>query len=154
MSHPNDPIHQLIGNNNAQDWARAFIDMLTEQEGAGAQLPVDEGTMIGWFANAIMTGYDAGAEYERKRDLLDKIREIVFTAAGAATGPLLEDNPDYTFPSRRVKDAVDHALMEFGIPVDPPEPEPAPSTLARAIHDEQAPPDPKHSAYHNPPPAA
>jgi hypothetical protein len=151
MSHPNDPIHRLIGNNSAQDWARAFIDMLTEQEGEGAQLPVDEGTMIGWFANAIMTGYDAGAEHERKRPIDDKIREIAFMAAGAATVPFMEDHPHDVMPSQRVSEGVDRVLAEFGIAPDPPEVIPPPAEpLARAVHDEMAPPDPKHSAYHNP----
>ena len=30
------------------------------------EIPTDEGTMIGWFANAIMAGYDARAREEDK----------------------------------------------------------------------------------------
>jgi hypothetical protein len=35
---------------DAQDWAKAFCK----------QYPVDEGEMIGWFAAALMRGYDEG----------------------------------------------------------------------------------------------
>lgn len=46
---------------NAQDWAREFIKHAKENP----DMPFDEGAMIGWFANAIMTGYDnARAKYE------------------------------------------------------------------------------------------
>jgi hypothetical protein len=49
---------------DARVWARQFVQM-------GKQNPsiaTDEATMIGWFANAIMRGYD---EHERKPRLLE-----------------------------------------------------------------------------------
>lgn len=42
---------------------------------------------------------------------------LVFEAAGAATGPLLEDHPDYVFPSERVSERVALVLLEHGIDV-------------------------------------
>lgn len=48
----------LLSTTDAQVWARAFMERfggLTVGEGT-----VDEGTMIGWFANAIETGREAG----------------------------------------------------------------------------------------------
>lgn len=47
---PNWPLPSF----DARDWAQAFVDMLdTHPEAA-----TDKGTMVGWFANALMRGYD------------------------------------------------------------------------------------------------
>jgi hypothetical protein len=106
----------LIGETDAQVWAREFVKIARENP----KIPVDEGTMIGWFANAIMSGYDEGVRYERGRDFVEKLREVIYQAAGAATGPLLEDHPDYVFPSERVLVEVGRVCREFGIPTDDP----------------------------------
>ena len=39
---------------DARIWAKEWIKILIEHP----DLPTDEGAMIGWFANAIMAGYD------------------------------------------------------------------------------------------------
>lgn len=39
---------------DAKDWAKAFIDTL----GARISYQLDEATMLGWFANALMRGWD------------------------------------------------------------------------------------------------
>lgn len=39
---------------DARVWASEFIAAVEKNPG----IPVDQGTMIGWFANAIMAGYD------------------------------------------------------------------------------------------------
>lgn len=44
------------------------------------------------------------------------VSEVAYQAARAATRPLLEDHPDYVFPSERVRDAVAGLLTDFGIP--------------------------------------
>lgn len=44
------------------------------------------------------------------------LSEVVYQAVGAATRPMLEDNPEYVFPAERVRDAVAALLEEFGIP--------------------------------------
>jgi len=48
----------LLQTMDAQEWAKEFIRIAPDA--------TDEGSMIGWFANAIMTGYDAGARKERE----------------------------------------------------------------------------------------
>lgn len=106
---------ELVGNTDAQTWAREFVKMVQ----ANPAIPTDEGTMIGWFANAIMAGHDEGRRIEQKRDIGEKLREIIYQAAGAATRPLLEDHPDYVFPSDRVAEAVGYVCSEFGIPPYP-----------------------------------
>lgn len=109
---PRDNLNDLVGETDAQVWTREWLKTVAEKP----QIAVDEGTMIGWFANAIMAGYDMGRATEQKRDIGEKLREIIFQAAGAATLPLLEDHPNYVFPSERVNEAVERVLVDFGIP--------------------------------------
>lgn len=45
----------------------------------------------------------------------ERVVEIAFQCAGAATRPLLEDHPSYVFPSERVAAAVTYCLADFGI---------------------------------------
>lgn len=47
---------KLIGNMDAKVWAEEFVKVVKTKP----LIPTDEGTMIGWFANAIMAGYDNG----------------------------------------------------------------------------------------------
>lgn len=49
-------------------------------------------------------------------NLVALLRQIIFEAAGAATRPLLEDNPHYVFPAERVRDAVEGVCQSYGIP--------------------------------------
>jgi len=49
-----DKQKELIGNLDAKFWAEEFIKRAKEDP----SFAIDEGNMIGWFANAIMTGYD------------------------------------------------------------------------------------------------
>lgn len=44
---------------DAVDWAKAFVERAKKDP----NFATDEGNMIGWFANAIMRGYD---EYPRR----------------------------------------------------------------------------------------
>ncbi len=48
---------------DARVWAKEFI----EQSIKVRELPWDYGAMIGWFANAIMAGYDKGRADAMKR---------------------------------------------------------------------------------------
>jgi hypothetical protein len=48
---------------DAKDWAEAFVTSLDASKNRD-----DEENMIGWFANALMRGYDEG----RKRHLQDQ----------------------------------------------------------------------------------
>lgn len=106
------PIHDLVGEVDARIWAKTWLEVISEKP----EIPTDEGTMIGWFANALMSGYDQGRKYERQRDVVEKLRELIYQAAGAATGELLIDHPDYVFPSDHVQDAVEKVCTDFGIP--------------------------------------
>lgn len=104
--------NDLVGEVDATVWVEHWKAAISDRPG----IPRDEGAMIAWFANAIMSGYDEGRRAEQKRDIGEKIREMMFQAAGAATRPLLEDHPDYVFPSERVAEAVEEVCENFGIP--------------------------------------
>jgi hypothetical protein len=84
-----------------------------------SEFVTSRGTMVGWFANAIEAGRDAGQRAERERPLMEKLHELLFQVAGAATTPLLQDHPDYVFPSERVLERVNEVLDDFGIPRSP-----------------------------------
>lgn len=105
----------LVSEFDATVWTKVWLETIAEYP----TIPTDEGTMLGWFANALMAGYDRGRSDEQKRDIGEKLREIVYQAAGAATRPLLEDHPTYVFPSERVAEAVGFVCEEFGIPSYP-----------------------------------
>jgi hypothetical protein len=61
--------HEIVRSFDASDWARDFVAHVK----ANPSIATDEGTMIGWFANAIMRGYDEHARIYR------------ISAAGAVT---------------------------------------------------------------------
>lgn len=105
-------VNDLIGETDAQVWTKHWLKTIADNP----TIPNDEGTMIGWFANAIMAGYDHGRRAEQQRDIVEKLREIIFQAVGAATGLCLKDHPDYVFPAEQVRLAVEQVCFEFGIP--------------------------------------
>jgi hypothetical protein len=84
-----------------------------------------DSTIIGPQCFAAMTDHDTvinwrGVNYIRQEDVLHMTPEtfygLMYTAAGAATRPLLEDHPDYVFPSTRVAEAVQYVIdTETGV---------------------------------------
>lgn len=104
--------NDLIGETDAQVWTRHWLKTIADNP----TIPTDEGTMIGWFANAIMAGYDHGRRVEQQRNIVEKLREIIFQAVGAASVIYLKDHPDYVFPAERIRETVEQVCIEFGIP--------------------------------------
>lgn len=47
---------------DAQVWAKAFVELVKEKP----EIASDEGTIIGWFANALMRGYDQYQQTHRE----------------------------------------------------------------------------------------
>lgn len=41
----------------------------------------------------------------------DELEQLAYEIGGAATRPLLEDNPNYTFPAEKVGEAVSQLLV-------------------------------------------
>jgi hypothetical protein len=58
------PEVQLYGNFNATVWADEFLKSIKKNP----SIPTDRDCMIGWFANAIMTGYDKAKQEAEKKD--------------------------------------------------------------------------------------
>lgn len=106
------PDIDLVGVTDAEVWATRWLEAISENP----NIPTDKGTMIGWFANAIMAGYDQGYRAEQQRNVVEKLRELIYMAAGAATAPLLADHPEYVFPAERVRESVEQVCSSFGIP--------------------------------------
>lgn len=65
----NSLVFKLIDNFDASVWAHEFMKIFPF-----ANSIVDESTMLGWFANAMMTGYDAGYKQaqENRDDAYDR----------------------------------------------------------------------------------
>lgn len=53
---------ELIGEFDAEVWAEEWLKIIKENP----DIATDKGAMIGWFANAIMTGHDIGYEKANK----------------------------------------------------------------------------------------
>ena len=50
----------LHGTMDAEIWVKEWMKTIKKHP----EIPTDEGTMLGWFANAIMAGYDAAKRKE------------------------------------------------------------------------------------------
>jgi hypothetical protein len=49
---------------DAKIWTEKWMETIAENP----NIPTDEGTMIGWFANAIMAGYDTAILHSKKSE--------------------------------------------------------------------------------------
>lgn len=63
---------KLPGSIDARDWAKEWLETIAKRPG----IPTDEATMISWFANAIMAGYDTAlARRDRWRPFPEELPE-------------------------------------------------------------------------------
>jgi hypothetical protein len=80
--------YEIIGETDATKWAKFWLETLEENP----EIATDEGTMIGWFANAIMAGVDS----VRPQVLIDRLEvragDLLHVKYGGYIGP---DQPDY-----------------------------------------------------------
>ena len=84
MSDYDKSIHS---NPDALAWAKFFCDTLKEKPGIAS----DEGTMLSWFANAMMAKSDHEAEVRRKALMADAgLDELEAKAKAATPGPWVE----------------------------------------------------------------
>jgi hypothetical protein len=59
-----EKVSKLPQSFDARDWASEFVEIFTKLYPGVA---IDEGWMLGWFANAIMCGYDTHESRNRKK---------------------------------------------------------------------------------------
>lgn len=59
-----EDFNYLLNTVDAREWTKAWLKITK----TNPEISKDEGTMLGWFSNAIMTGYD---EANRRRDVED-----------------------------------------------------------------------------------
>lgn len=83
--------NELVGCFDAKVWAEKFVETVKEKPG----IAQDEGTMLAWFANAIMAGYDEA----NRRHSVEALQKLVVEWA------------DSVFPDRTPEQAF-RKLME------------------------------------------
>lgn len=105
---------EFQNSTNAALWAENFVRIIRAH--CATVDKIDEGFMIGWFANAIETGRMAGAEEERKRSVVEKLNEMSNQVAGATASIFMEMHPHDVMPTDKITEAVDRVLQEFGVP--------------------------------------
>jgi len=103
--------NDLVQETSAEKWAHEFVKVAEIRP----DIPHDEGTMVCWFANAIMAGYDEGVKNERSRGVVSIIREIAYQSAGAGAGAVMEEAPNVVMPDQEIMTRVTMILNEFGI---------------------------------------
>jgi hypothetical protein len=82
--HVNKNSNHLLQTTDAQVWAKEFMDIFGEKLDT-----IDEGLMITWFANSIMTGYDhRGDELRERIEHLERRLRI----RGTKVGKVLDDD--------------------------------------------------------------
>ncbi len=94
MTDQNNEELDLIGEFDAMEWAEAFQRIVVD-----GGLTIDTGLMLGWFANAIMAGYDRGRMDESNRRETDEAEAIIrrritpFSFSYSTPDGSLSDNP-------------------------------------------------------------
>lgn len=113
---------ELLATTDAQVWARRFMETQRAASAEGRTI-VDEGTMIGWFANAIEVGRDAGRNPD-PNPLVDAVARCILRHQIGTTEPVTPA-PWMTAAAQEIVDAfgpcsmhtVRHiaALIELGV---------------------------------------
>ena len=63
LAHAAENDTDLHGDFNAQHWAERFVHVRAQRMAAdGFDIAASEGTMLAWFAGAIMTGHDVALQ--------------------------------------------------------------------------------------------
>lgn len=83
---PDDP-NALVGEFDAAKWAAAFV----ERARTIPDFATDEGNMIGWFANAIMAGYDHARREKSEPEVVVLPRDALFQFFGEMALPPWQD---------------------------------------------------------------
>lgn len=64
MSPTNEELNALIGENDTRVWTKRWLEVVAENP----SIPTDEGTMLGWFSNVFMAGFDQSQKQERSKE--------------------------------------------------------------------------------------
>ena len=90
---------------DAQAWADEWLKTIA----AHPDIPTDRGTMIGWFANCSMAGYDEAMRRSGVRAL--KLREALWGVVGKDNS--IEDLEKMRVVVEALKDTDEDALISF-----------------------------------------
>uniref|UniRef100_A0A6M3J041 Uncharacterized protein n=3 Tax=viral metagenome TaxID=1070528 RepID=A0A6M3J041_9ZZZZ len=95
---------ELVNSMDARVWAKEFMRLYENSRKAPQNIPdwVDEDLMRGWFANAIMAGYDNAtrklqAENKALKEQLDKVKGIT---VGVIANTIADNSSLRAYPAR------------------------------------------------------
>ena len=95
---------KLVGEVDANVWAKEFVRIWGHRLGE-----VDEALMVGWFANAIMSGYDKAQPDAELRGVRAGIEYCaVWHEAQAYAASCADDTMQGVYSARPHKDAARH----------------------------------------------
>jgi len=95
----------LIETMDAQTWADEWLKAIAQTP----TIPTDRGTMIGWFANCSMAGYDEAMRRSSVRAL--KLRDALWGLVGKDNS--IEDLEKMLVVVESLKDSDDNARVAF-----------------------------------------
>ena len=125
----------LIGEFDAMKWATAFVRTVQEHP----QIPTDVGAMVGWFANAIMAGYDAHRAEEAAKAKATRAGEVGWNALGSERLRESEEDDDASTEEdyRPIHDAYDDLCLPNAARAVPDPDRPEPEGTAESDEDPQ-----------------
>lgn len=113
MTTTSNNLNDLVGNADALDWAKAFVNIIKENPSIAS----DEEAMLGWFANAIMAGYDQSSKRIIRSELAKTQhypKKVLSFAKALVTGMTANPNFPHDVESliRWVSDAIILGISE------------------------------------------
>lgn len=133
MSDQTESLSHLVGNTDAQVWAREFakrFDVGVGLDGSPAQIEEDD--LLGWFANALAAGEGAGYRQGAKDATVRELSEILVRRFPHFAVVQLRDD----FAMQAINVAVEYAIENWGLGHNQPT-EVAPSVaVAKVLTDE------------------
>lgn len=106
----------LLSTTDPQRWAQAFEDRFGPRILADNGEEIDQGDLIGWFANAMQAKESSLLGSHTHKLTTEELHELVFQAGGAATAPCLAACPDLVMPTEEVTEGINRVLSDHGYP--------------------------------------
>ncbi len=97
MTETSDVVRSFDQSTDAAEWAKAFCERFVISTAEGVVQDA-EGLMLGWFANAIMRGYDEGyAKADEAKKMADKLAEALRLTQEYCGDDLLPPKPGWSW---------------------------------------------------------
>lgn len=109
----------LLGTTDPRAWATAFLEQFADAIALLRQARyerIDDGTMIGWFANAMQSKETAVMGPGTHRLSTEELHELVFQAGGVGSVCVMALAPSVVMPSQEIIEGLNRLLSEKGLP--------------------------------------